>query len=74
MTEEQLKKALEELRNLPAIKEHNWQVELSVVENKKFAIVKDINGTIIRRIPELELWTLPKGNEPGKGQLLKKTA
>jgi len=74
MTEEQLQKALEQLRNLPGVKEHNWLVELSVVENKKFVIVKDVNGTVIRRIPELDLWSLQSGNEPGKGQLLKKTA
>lgn len=74
MTEEQIKKALEQLRNLPAIKEHQWLVELSIIENKKFAIVKDNSGTIIRRIPELELWTLPEASELGKGQLLKRTA
>lgn len=74
MTEEQLQKALEQLRNLPAVKEHNWIVELLVVENKRFAMVKETNGTVIRRIPEQDLWTLQTGNEPGKGQLLKKTA
>lgn len=75
MTDEQIQKALEQLRNLPAIKEHHWTVELMLIENKKFALVKDTNGTVIRRIPELDLWTLPQGNEPGaKGQLLKKSA
>jgi hypothetical protein len=74
MTEEQLKNALEALRNLPALKEHQWTVELVIVESKKFAVVKDTNGTIIRRIPELELWTLPYASETGKGQLLKRTA
>jgi uncharacterized FlaG/YvyC family protein len=74
MTDEQLQKALEQLRNLPGVKEHNWEVELLIIENKKFAVVKDSGGTVIRRIPELDLWTLPTGNDPGKGQLLKKTA
>jgi uncharacterized FlaG/YvyC family protein len=74
MSEEQLQKALEHLRNLSGVKEHNWEVELSVIENRKFVIVKDINGTIIRRIPELDLWTLQPDSQPGKGQLLKKTA
>lgn len=74
MTDEQLQKALEHLRNLPGVIEHQWTVELSVVEDKKFAIVKDSHGTIIRRIPELDLWTLPQGTESGKGQLLKKSA
>jgi len=74
MTDEQLQKALEQLKNLPGVKDHNWSVELVMIENKKFALVKDVNGTVIRRIPELDLWTLPSGSEPGKGQLLKKTA
>lgn len=74
MSEEQLQKALEHLRNLPGVKEHQWEVELIFVEDKKFVIVKDSNGNIIRRIPELELWTLHLDSSPGKGQLLKKTA
>lgn len=74
MSEEQLQKALEQLRNLPAVKEHDWVVELTLVESKKFVFIKDHEGTIIRRIPELELWTLPQNPQPGKGQLFKKTA
>jgi hypothetical protein len=74
MTDEQLEKALEQLRNFSGVKEHHWIVELLVFENKKFAVVKDTSGNIIRRIPELDLWTLPQGNESGKGQLFKKSA
>jgi uncharacterized FlaG/YvyC family protein len=75
MTDEQIQKALEQLRNLPAVKEHNWTVELTLLENKKFVLIKDSSGTVIRRIPELDLWTLPAAGEPGaKGQLLKKSA
>jgi hypothetical protein len=74
MTEEQIEKAMEHLRSIPGVKDHGWEVELSVIENKKFIIVKDTNGTIIRRIPELDLWTLQPDSQPGKGQLLKKTA
>lgn len=74
MNEEQIQKALEHLRNLPSVKEHNWQVELIFVENKKYVLVKDSNDVIIRRIPELDLWTLESEALQGKGQLLKKTA
>ncbi|MGZ3743980.1 MAG: flagellar protein FlaG [Pseudobdellovibrionaceae bacterium] len=74
MTEEQINKAIEHLRNIPGVKEHNWSVELSVVENKKFVLVKDTSGNIIRRIPELDLWTLTDGNDSGKGQLFTKSA
>lgn len=75
MTDEQIQKSLEQLRNLAAVKEHNWTVELTIIENKKFVLIKDTSGTVIRRIPELDLWTLPSATDPGaKGQLLKKSA
>lgn len=75
LTDEQIQKSLEQLRNLAAVKEHNWTVELTIIENKKFVLIKDTSGTVIRRIPELDLWTLPSATDPGaKGQLLKKSA
>ncbi|WP_347356216.1 hypothetical protein [Bdellovibrio sp.] len=73
MTEEQLEKSMEHLRNLPAMKEHKWSVELEVTESGRFVLVKDNLGTLIRRIPELELWTLPTDDSP-RGQLLKRSA
>lgn len=76
MTEEQLKKAMELLKTFPAVKEHNLSVELVESGNKKFILLKEPNGKIIRRIPEEELWTLQgmKDSESKKGQLLRKTA
>ncbi|RYZ89280.1 MAG: hypothetical protein EOP06_09560 [Proteobacteria bacterium] len=74
MTEEQIEAAMAHLRSLPGVKDHQWQVELSIVEDKKFVLIKDSSGTVIRRIPELELWSLKPEAQPGKGQLLKRTA
>jgi uncharacterized FlaG/YvyC family protein len=77
MTEEQLQKALQHLKDLPAVKEHNWTVELLLVDGKRFVLLKEANGTLIRKIPEFDLWTLPvmSESEPNKkGQLLSKTA
>ena len=73
MTDEQLEKALAHLRNLSSFKEHKWTVQMETNHLGRFAVVKDNLGTVIRRIPELELWTLPSDSEP-RGQLLKKTA
>lgn len=76
MSDEQLQKALEHLRQLSAVKEHRWTVELVTTDDlKKFVLIKDNLGTLIRRIPEAELWTLKAddGVQP-KGQLLKKSA
>ena len=77
MTEEQLKKAMQALKDFPAIKEHNLSVELVELEEKKFVLLKEPNGKLIRKIPEAELWTLPsmKDSDPDKkGQLLRKIA
>lgn len=74
MNDEQLEKAMEHLRSLPSFKEHRWTVELEDGEKgSRFVLVKDNLGTLIRRIPELELWTLPSDNSP-RGQLLKRSA
>ncbi|WP_413576998.1 hypothetical protein ACLVWU_02555 [Bdellovibrio sp. HCB290] len=73
MSEEQLEASMEHLRKLSAFKEHRWTVELDIAEDGKFVLVKDNLGTLIRRIPEAELWTLPSDDSP-RGQLLKRSA
>lgn len=75
MTEQQLAMALEHLRQLPAVKEHHWTVELVILEDqKKYVLVKDNLGNLIRRIPELDLWTLELDEQGNKGHLLKRSA
>lgn len=73
MTSEQLEKAMEHLRNLSAFKEHKWTVSLDSSSEERFVLVKDNLGNLIRRIPEIELWTLPTDSSP-RGQLLKRSA
>ncbi len=73
MSDEQLEKAMEHLRNLSAMKEHKWTVHLEILPEGRFVFVKDNLGTVIRRIPELDLWTLPSDDSP-RGQLLKRSA
>lgn len=77
MTEEQLKAAVDQIKALPAVKEHNLSVELTDVNGKRFVLLKEADGKILRRIPELELWTLPvidSTSPDKKGQILRKTA
>ncbi len=73
MTPEELQVALDHLKNLEVVKNQNLQVELVTIDNKKFVIIKDHLGKVIRRAPELELWDLVKP-EGQKGQLLSKAA
>lgn len=73
MSDDQLEKAMEHLRKLPATKEHKWTIELETQEGLRSVLVKDNLGNVIRRIPELDLWTLPTDDSP-RGQLLKRSA
>lgn len=74
MTEEQLKKAIEHLKGLAVVKENNLSVFLTEHEGKKFVLIKEPDGKVVRRIPEAELWTLQVVKDSEKGQLLRKTA
>lgn len=74
MTEEQIQQALEHLRNLPVVKEQNFRVELKVIETRKFVLITDSLGKVIRRIPEAELWSLNTTKDSSKAQLLSKVA
>ncbi len=73
MTDEQLEKAMDHLRNLAATKEHKWQVKLEISESGKHILICDNLGNTIRRIPEIELWSLPTDHST-KGQLLHRAA
>lgn len=74
MSEEQFQKALAQLKNLQAVKEHNWTVTVEILAEKKYVLIKDNLGNLIRRIPELELWTMPMDEDLKKGNLLSRAA
>lgn len=77
MTEEQFSKALKSLRESPAVKDNNLLLEVHISEGKRFVLLKEVNGRVLRRIPDQELWTLQasqQGKDSKKGQLLRKTA
>lgn len=75
MSEDELNRALEHLQKLSAFKEHKWQVEIDGIPGtgECFVLVTDNLGTLIRKIPESDLRTLPVDDSP-RGQLLKRTA
>lgn len=74
MSDEQLKKAIEHLKAHAVVKEQNLTVQLYEAEGRKFVLIKEPSGKIVRRIPEAELWTLQVVKDNEKGQLLQKTA
>ncbi len=74
MSDEQFKKAIEHLKSLSVVKDHSLSVEPVELEGKRFVFLKEPSGKIVRRIPELELWSLQVVKNTEKGQLLRKTA
>ncbi len=74
MSEEQFEQAIELMKNLPSVKEHNWKIEKRTENNKHFLFVIDNLNNVVRRIPENELWSLPFDKDARTGQLLKKSA
>ena len=74
LSEDEVQQALTHLKDLPFVKEHGWEIEMLTEGLVRFVLVKDSNGQLIRRFPELDLRTLPIDLEDKKGQLLKKTA
>lgn len=74
MTEEQLQKVIEHIKSLPIVTANNLIVELVEVDDKKFVLLKESTGKVIRRIPEFELWSLQVMQEDKKGQILNRSA
>lgn len=74
MTEEQLKKAIEHIRALSVVKDHGLLVELIQLESKRFILLKEPSGKIVRRIHEAELWSLLEVQDGQKGSVLNKSA
>jgi hypothetical protein len=74
MSDEEFEKALEHLKSLAVVKDHNLRVEEKTYEGKRFVLLLEFSGKVVRRIAEAELWTLRSVKENEKGQILSKTA
>mgnify|MGYP000874362060 CR=1 FL=1 len=70
LSDEELKKVMEHLRSLKFVKESGLQVQLVVSNEKRFVVIQEIGGKLIRRIPELELRSLVATTDKDRGQLL----
>ena len=74
LSQEEMEKVLDYLKNLAVVKEHQLQVVLVLRENKKFVLLQEPNGTIVRRIPEHELRSVLQPAGEDKGVLLRRSA
>ena len=73
MSDEQFEQALLHLKKHQVFKDNNLELYVQRVGPKKFIILKEPNGKVIRRISESELWSLQTTKENEKGQLLSKS-
>lgn len=72
LNEEELQAAIENLKALEGVKKNNLTIELHENEGIKVVFIKDNQGKIVRRIPELDLWPLLLEKDKQTGQLLDK--
>lgn len=75
MSEEQMQKALDHLKTLPAVTENNLELVVTKKDGRYLILLKEPTGKVVRRILEAELWTLQIMHaEDKRGQILNKSA
>lgn len=73
-TDEELKEALDYLRENPGIKANNLQLRVERNDSRVTVFVEDYTGKVIRRISDTELWAMVKAKslQSERGALLNK--
>jgi hypothetical protein len=76
MTDEEFEQATALLKTFGAITEHKLIVEVVQEAHRRWILIKEADGTVLRRVQEDELESLmmSHGTDPKKGQLISKTA
>jgi hypothetical protein len=74
MSDEQFEQALEHLKKHQIFKDNHLELIVQNIDAKRFVIIREPNGKVLRRIAETELWSLQAIKDNEKGQLLSKTA
>lgn len=77
MTDEQFDKALDLLNKKKFMIDMNWTAKKTLVNEIKFAEIRDSLNQVIRTISEFDMWDMFSEESPvenAKGQLLKRTA
>lgn len=73
-TEEELKEAINYLKENPGIKSNNLQLRVEHNQSRVTVFVEDIYGKVVRRISDTELWAMVKAKslQSERGALLNK--
>ena len=73
-SDDELQEALKLLKDLPGVKENNLSFRVEWNDLRVVVFVEDVTGKIVRRIPDIELWSLLKNRQQdsSRGNLLNK--
>lgn len=71
-TPEEIEKAMLFLEQLPVIQDHQLEVRLEGHQDRKFVIIQEPSGSVVRRIPIVEVVALVQDKKKRTGQLLDK--
>lgn len=72
LTDEEINRVLNYLRELPGIKNNNLVVRLDSSSATRVVYIQDLKGNVIRRIPEPELSLLSQDQDKKTGQIFDK--
>lgn len=64
--------ALAALKENSAVKTHNLQVRVESQSGLRVVLIEDINGQVVRRLTEADLWTVTREKDRPTGKLLDK--
>ena len=72
MNDEELETVLKAIKNLSGVKDNHLSVTIELKGSIRMAIITDQLGSVVRRIPERDLWVFLESNEGDKktGHLL----
>lgn len=69
LSEEEIKQAIEILKNVQGIKDNNLVIRLDHHDDTFTVYVEDYHGKVIRRLSETDLWHLTREKDKSKGNL-----
>lgn len=72
LNQEEFDQALESLKQNSAIVAHNLQLRVETQGDHRVIFVEDLQGQVIRRLSEADLWIVTRSNDRPTGKILDK--
>lgn len=72
LTDQEFEEALKALKDLPGLKANDLSVRIEVSETGRTIFIEDLNGKVIRRLSEGQLWLATRDKDKQTGTILDK--